>query len=672
MEKGQLIEFRVQGERRLAVLERPEGKKNWIAIDEVGQSRTLTPKQISYLVEGQTYTSSDIARFRQDVETYLDPSSLEVAWEILSDDSAAVNPQEMAELLFSDSSPPPCYAAYCLLCEDKIYFKNKGDRYEPRPSAQVAELKHQIEVERLREQEWKDFLAKVQQALATGSGNWNERDRLRLETLERFAALGEEAPHRTNAQELLQTLERPTNSQAAFDLLVDLGLWSPYENLFLRRAGLPTYFSSQVLDVAQCCLKSLPPDPETNRLDLTHLKIYTIDDASTVEIDDGLSVEYLDDNRQRLWIHIADPTRWLSPGDELDLEARRRCTTVYLPTGMIPMLPEELATGPMSLNQGQTCCALSFAVILDETGKVSEYSIHPTAVKPTYRLTYDDVDEMLELGIEAEPEIATLSQWATQRRVWRQSQGSIFISMPEASIKVKNDEVTVDVLEDSPSRNLVAEMMILAGEVAADYGQTHKLPIPFRHQSQPELPSEEELLQLPPGPVQACAIRKCMPRSEMSLTPNRHSSLGLDTYTQVTSPIRRYSDLLTHFQIKAHLRGDPLPFSHDQMQQMMMSIGSVVKEAVWVERQTNRFWCIEYLRRHADEVWQALVLRWIREDEYLGSILLEDLGMEFVWRFPKPFALGSRLNLRVAYADPGADVIQFKEYNASAAPASSS
>ncbi|MBE9040970.1 RNB domain-containing ribonuclease, partial [Oscillatoriales cyanobacterium LEGE 11467] len=281
VEKGQLIEFRVQGERRLAVLDRPEGKKNWVAIDEVGQSRTLTPKQISYIVEGQTYKSSEIASFRQDVKTYLDPSSLEVAWEILIDDSAAVDPQEMAELLFSDRSPPPCYAAHCMLCEDKIYFKNKGDRYEPRSSSQVAELKHQIEVEHLRKREWQDFLEKVRQALTAGSGKWNERDRLRLEVVERFAALGEDAPHRAGATELLQTLERPATPPAAFDLLVDLGLWNPYENLFLRRAGLPTYFSSQVLDVAQCCLKSPPPDPETNRLDLTHLKIYTIDDAST-------------------------------------------------------------------------------------------------------------------------------------------------------------------------------------------------------------------------------------------------------------------------------------------------------------------------------------------------------------------------------------------------------
>ncbi len=675
MEKGKLIEFWLQGERRLGVLERPEGKKNWVVIDRGGHSRVLAPKQITYIVEGETYKPSELDKFWQEVELYLDPSSLEVAWEILIDEGGSVNPSELAQLLFSDRTPPQCYAAYYLLSEDKVYFKNKGDRYEPRPNNQVAEIKHQLEVARSREVEWQQFIERVQQVLNHESATWvdldspteAQRDRQRLDALERFAALGDEADRRAQATEVLAALNRPETSLAAFDLLVDLGLWSLHENLFLRRTQIPTHFSSKVTEVAYRTLSSPPPDTETNRLDLTHLKVYTIDDASTVEIDDGLSLEYLPEGQQQLWIHIADPTRWFSPGDELDLEARRRCTTLYLPTGMTPMLPEELATGPMSLNQGQICCALSFRVILNDSGQVNNYSIHPSLVKPTYRLTYDDVDEMLQLGIQAEPEMLELAEWSKRRHQWRQSQGSISIHMPEPSIKVKGDEVTVEVLEDSRSRILVAEMMIMAGEVAAHYGQQHNLPIPYRHQPTPELPSEQELLQLPPGPVQACALRRCMPKSEMSLTPNRHASLGLDTYTQITSPIRRYTDLLSHFQLKAHLRGDSLPFSANQMQQIVMSVVPVVKEAAMVERQTARYWGIEYLRRHPHEVWQALMLRWLREDENLALILLEDLGLEFAWCINRPIQLGDTLHLRVAYANPREDMIQFQETSPSMA-----
>jgi exoribonuclease-2 len=160
-----------------------------------------------------------------------------------------------------------------------------------------------------------------------------------------------------------------------------------------------------------------------------------------------------------------------------------------------------------------------------------------------------------------------------------------------------------------------------------------------------------------------------MPRSEVGLFVTRHASLGLDHYTQVTSPIRRYADLLTHFQLKAHLRGAELPFSADELKQILLSLGSAVKEANLVERQTNRYWSIEYLRRHAQEVWPTLVLRWIREDENLGSILLEDLGLEFVWRIPRGLTPGDRIQVRVAHADPREDTIHFQPVESDTAQA---
>jgi exoribonuclease-2 len=660
MEKGTLVEFRIHGDRRLAVADRPEGKKHWIVIDDRGQSHTLHPRQITYEIGG-IYKSSEISQFLNQIQSYLDPSSLEVAWELLAEDSEPVNAADMALLLFSDQSPILCYAAYCLLSDDKLYFKQKGDCYEPRSQAQVAELKHQQDVELQRQQEWEGFLSHLQQALADQSVEWQASDRVRLNALERFATWGEEAPQRTSALETLLHLKRSETPQAAFQLLVDLGLWSPHENLSLRRSQIPVQFPAKVLEVAHHRLTSPPPDLHTDRLDLTHLKVYTVDDESTCEIDDGLSLEYLSDGRQRLWIHIADPTRWLLPGDELDLEARRRSTTLYLPTGMIPMFPPELATGPMSLVQGKVCCALSFGVILEPTGAIQDYSIHTSLIKSTYRLTYDDVDEMLELGVQAESELEAIANWAKCRRTWRQSQGAISIQMPESSIKVNGDDIVIHVLDDSLSRKLVAEMMILAGEVAAHYGQTHGLPLPFRNQPQPELPPEEELQQLPAGPVRGCAIRRCMPRSELSITPARHASLGLDTYTQVTSPIRRYSDLLTHFQIKAHLRGAPLPFSAEEMKELTMSVSSAVQEAVLVERQTNRYWGLEFLRRHSEEVWPALMLRWLREHENLGLVLLEDLGMELAMRFARSISPGDRLQLKVSHADPRQDIVHFQE-----------
>lgn len=675
MEKGTLVEFRQGGDRRLAVVDRPEGKKHWIAIDGRGQSHTLHPRDVTYTVAGQRYSFEDIETFRQTVEPYLDPTALEVAWELLVEDGEMVDPAGLAQILFSAQTPEPCYAAYYLLSEDKLYFKQRKDSYEPRPISQVAELKHQLEVETQRKQQWQTFIERLHQSLAGEPVEWIDRDLPWLNALERLATFSDEATNRTPASELLSHLDRPDTPEAAFQLLVDLKLWNTHENLFLRRNQIPTQFSAKVVNVAHAILHAPPLDPDENRLDLTHLKVYTIDDESTQEIDDGLSVELLEDGRQRIWIHIADPTRWISPGDELDLEARRRSTTLYLPTGMIPMFPSELATGPMSLVQGKVCCAFSFGVVLTPTGAIEDYCLHPSLIQPTYRLTYEDVDEMLELNIEAEAELNILHQSSLLRQNWRQVQGSITIRMPEASIKVSSEEeITISVLEESPARQLVAEMMILTGEVAGHYGQAHDLPLPFRNQPQPELPSEAELTALPAGPVRYCAIRSCMPRSEVSLTPSRHASLGLDTYTQVTSPIRRYSDLLVHFQLKAHLRGEVLPFTPEQLQELILSTSNTSYEAVLVERQTNRYWGLEYLRRNRDRVWDAVILRWLRQHENLGLVMLEDLGLELVMRFERTVTLGENIQLRVAHADPRRDVIQFQEVmpdaTSSLAPAS--
>jgi exoribonuclease-2 len=662
VEKGTLVEFRLHGDRRLAVADRPDGKKNWVVVDENSQPHSIPPKQISYEIAGETYKPSDIPKFLKEVEIYSDPSSLEIAWELLVGDGETADPQSLAMLLFSESTPAQCYAAYCLLSTDKLYFKQKGDRYEPRSAVQVAEIKHQQEVEQQRHQESQGFWQRVKQRLA-GETNveWQQSDRTRLDALERFATLGEEATHRTPALETLASLQRPETPEAAFQLLIELGLWSTHENLFLRRSQIPQQFSAKVLEVAQRCQENPPADEDANRLDLTHLKVYTIDDETTTEIDDGLSLEFLENGQQRIWIHIADPTRLLSPNDELDLEARKRTTTVYLPTGMIPMFPPALATGPMSLNQGQECSALSFSVTLDDTGAPLDYSICTSTIKPTYRLTYDDVDEMLELGITAEPEIGAIASWAKLRQQWRQTQGAISIFMPESVIKVKGDEIDIHVINESPARDLVAEMMILAGELAARYGQAHSIPIPYRYQPQPELPPEEELLAVPAGPARACAVRRCMPRSEMGLSPARHSGLGLESYTQVTSPIRRYTDLLTHFQIKAHLRGEPLPFAAEQVQEIVMSLGTAVKEASTVERQTNRYWGLEYLRRNPDEVWEAIMLRWLREDSNVGLILLEELGLELAMRFGRSVEIGERFEVKVTNCDPRSETISFQE-----------
>jgi exoribonuclease II len=660
MEKGTLIEFRVNGDRRLAVADRPEGKKNWIMIDARNQSHSLHPREINYEIPGN-YTSSGIEAFLKTANPFRDPSNLETAWELLLELGESTNPLELANLLFSDQSGPAHYGAYCLLDDDRLYFKQKADRYEPRTPTQVAELKHQQDAGTKRQQEWQAFIDKLTAVIGGESLEWSRADRPRIDALEKLATFGEEASNKTLAADILSALGKTATAQSAFDVLVSLRLWSPHENLVLRRSQTAISFPQEAHELALAYIANAPIDMD-DRLDLTHLRVFTIDDESTMEIDDGLSIEYLPTGRQKVWVHIADPTRWLRPNDALDLEARKRGTSIYLPTGMVSMFPTELATGIMSLTTGEACCALSFGVQLDDTGGVEDFSIHPSLIKITYRLSYDDVVEMLDLGVQ-EPEIHDLAKWAKLRQSWRQSQGSITINMPEPAIKVTNGGEAVDVYitESAFSRELVAEMMILGGEVAAKYGQMHAIPMLFRSQQQPDLPPEEELMLLPGGPVRSCALRRCMPKGEVSMTPFRHASLGLETYTQVTSPIRRYGDILAHFQIKAHLRGDELPFSVAKMQEIVMSLTPTVQDATIVERQTNRYWILEFLRRNIETVWPSYLLRWLREHEGLALVMLEDLGVELVMRFDRPIQLGDPLLIKVLFVDPRQDRIEIRE-----------
>ena len=662
MEKGTLVEFLHNGERRLAIADRPEGKKHWIAIDSRTQSHTLHPRDITYEVAGMSCKQpAEIEKFQNQVAPNLDPDSLEVAWEMLVEDGELVDPPTLADLLYSDRTPVLCYAAHVLLSDDKIYFKNKKeDKYEARSRTQVTELQHQATVRDQKGQEQQGFIDRVQQQLAGTPVEWLDTDKQRLEVLEKYVLNPDLPPSKLG--EYLKALNLSQTQPSVFGLLVDLGWWSIHENLHLRRSQAPVHFSNQIQTVAHELLTNPPVDLDlAHRRDLTHQKVYTIDDESTQEIDDGLSLEILPDGRHKLWIHIADPTRLLSPEDRFDLEARKRSVTIYLPTGMIPMFPPELATGPMSLRQGHECCAISFGVILDSTGAVEEYEITTSTIKPTYRLTYEDVEEMLQLRIPGEDQIETIAKASKLRTQWRLSQGSININMPESTVKIHGDEVSIELIEDNRARKLVAEMMILAGEVAAKYGQDHNLPLPYRGQPQPELPPEEELILIPVGPARSCAVRRCMPRSEMSTSPSRHAGLGLNTYSQVTSPIRRYTDLIAHFQIKAHLRGDELPFTVERLQEVMLGLGTNIYEANMLERQTNRYWTLEYFNRSTEREWDAIFLRWLREDESLALIMIEDLGIELAMKFPRWADIGERIQVQVVLVDPRQDIIHLRE-----------
>ena len=152
---------------------------------------------------------------------------------------------------------------------------------------------------------------------------------------------------------LLGKMKRKRTSRGAFDLLVELGAWDIHEDTSLLRSGFPVRFTDEEMRAsidAECTARTDPDELLGIRRDLRHFKVYTIDGESTSDIDDGISVEVLEDGgggrnggttRYRYWIHIADVDRWAPRGSELLGVAERRGTSLYLPTMTLCMFPEK-------------------------------------------------------------------------------------------------------------------------------------------------------------------------------------------------------------------------------------------------------------------------------------------------------------------------------------------
>jgi exoribonuclease II len=653
----------------------------------------------------------------------------------LSEPGAMYTVPEMAELLFNSATPAAIAAAYKLLLTDALYFKQAGRHppmYSARSEADVRSLLRAAELTKEAEEMQTQFLSEVTNArkLPRRQRPTQEEWRsgihgARLQSLEAFA-LGISSSGLTSGGEdcipinsgsyserqraeiinVLAAAGVQRTPQGAAELLQHAGYWPAHVQLNLLASGLTERFPAALEKIASTLIDAPPPDLDAKiRKDLTELYIVTIDDESTTEIDDGLSAEMVmyttrenssnsngnnknddDDNNSdgkisekenrqgiKVWIHVADPTRWVQPNDPLDSEARRRSKTLYLANGMIPMFPLSLATGPFSLRQGAESCALTVSCIIDATtGAVVAESVNvtPSTIVPSVRLTYDMTDEILEeCSADEEPAVHALHLAAKARRSYRAANGSVEINLPEPKMEVldvdddveheKSPGVTMTAVnvEESLSRQLVAEMMILAGEVCARLGDHLQVPLPYRGQSDPVLPSQQELEAVPEGPCRMALLRGTMTRSITAAdSPVRHAGLGLDAYTQVTSPIRRYGDLLAHWQLKAALRGDSPPFSLQTMTDVVSELGVTTQRVSKLERDAQSYWIAHYFKRamakNSNVSWDAMCLGWFKQEAGLARVLLEDLGLECLVKVARPASPGTRFKVKCSSADP--------------------
>ncbi|MBE2895633.1 exoribonuclease II [Pasteurellaceae bacterium HPA106] len=341
------------------------------------------------------------------------------------------------------------------------------------------------------------------------------------------------------------------------------------------------------------------------RQDLTALSFITIDAHSTQDMDDALYITPCE-NGWKLSIAVADPTAYIPEHSQIDQDARQRCFTNYLPGFIIPMLPAELSDERCSLRPHVQRPALVCEITLDNEGKMQSLPEFKAAwIESKAKLDYDDVSDYLENRDNAwQPandiiatQLKQLHQFALTRINWRQEHALLFNERPDYVFELANDgEVkAIHAKHRRIAHKMVEECMILANTAAAHYlSQETKCGIfnvhngfdkKFLSQAQdylldaltlsPESPeaerfSKENLTQLEHYRsmrqtldrrnlyAAELRLRRFLQPTEFKIEIAPHFGLGLEGYATWTSPIRKYSDMVNHRIIKAHLQQQPI------------------------------------------------------------------------------------------------------------------
>jgi len=579
--------------------------------------------------------------------------NLQEIWELLVHESEGFPLAELARTWFGVGVTPDQSAALGrALFEDRFYFKFKGSLWLPHPPEVVDQLKEQYQRELLRRQERQTagaWLRAAWEGKEITDPVWRQR---LIEVLRDMAVFGSEGQHFESGREYLEEAKL-TKPEAPFKLLVRMGVFSPDENLDLYRYEVPLEFPPEVHEAAlRFTSPSGPPDPlASSRLDLTALETFTIDGERTRDFDDALS---LDRTQQgwRLGIHITDVASHLPPGGPLDQSALERGTSVYLPERRIPMLPETLSENIFSLLADEPRLAVSFLVDLASNGEIIASRITPSVIRVHRRMTYYEVD----LLIQQEERWQALHRLALQLRERRLRHGGVHLQFPEVMIYADpQGEVRVEIEDtETPSHQIVSEAMILANHLGASFLATNRLPALYRTQAPPreELGISEEysLLNL-------WQNRRRLSRVLVEMDPQPHWGLGLPVYTTLSSPIRRYLDIVIQRQLLAALAEQPLPHNRESLEELLTTLEPALKRAILLKNRRTRYWLLKYLSQRLTQKMPALVLE---QHPNRYRLLLQDILLETEMPAPSghQFRPGETILIRIDRVVPGEDILK--------------
>ncbi|MDD3619738.1 MAG: ribonuclease R [Desulfobulbaceae bacterium] len=545
-----------------------------------------------------------VSEKRQQIADSLDLREL---WEIVRDEpDKEYSADFLAELVFGDGISDDQAAAFLrAVFADRLFFKFKGGRVVIHTAEQVEALLHrqQREAEKARLLETSaEAVKKIMAGEQAGEAQWPERRQV-LEWIAQCTLFGSECAQADFVRELFKKAAL-TGPHDPYHLLVRAGVWRVDENIHLLRSGHPVEFDPETEGLVQALREStaeeLLADPK--RRDLRGLTTYTIDGADTRDYDDALHLEQRDDGFV-VGVHIADVTHIVAPGGPLFREAESRGTSLYFPDGQVPMLPERIANSLCSLVADRVRPAISFFLHLDHDGELLDTKITPSVIQVTRQLTYDEVDQL----IDRDRELAQFHLLCQKLRHKRLQNGALFLPFPDVNFIFRQEgELAVNLAPvDTPARSLVAELMILANSAAASYLADRQAPGLYRAQDQPR---KRIVTGFNDGLLAIARQRRFLARGDLVVHPKPHSGLGLPGYTTITSPIRRFLDLVMQLQLNSLIRGRGILFPEEECNDFAASVCRNLIRAASVRQQRHRYWILRYLEQKQGEKVTAMVV----------------------------------------------------------------
>jgi exoribonuclease-2 len=556
--------------------------------------------------------------------TQLQPQAgeVELAWQILLEGGQAQPLAELAELIYGAYTPATAWAAWGWI-EDGLFFQGGAETVTPRTQAEVENERASRQARQAEAQAWAAFLERAR------GGKISLQDDVRyLRELENLVF------GRSRESKLLRELGHSERPENAHRLLLEWNAWDATVNPYPARLGLTT--RQPVCD--------LPALPEEDRLDLTHLDAFAIDDRGNQDPDDAVSLVEcrLDEGGNflggRLWVHVADAAAMVPADSPADLEARARGATLYLPEGPVLMLPEG-AIHSLGLGLGEVSPALSFDIELDQTAKITAVEIRPSWVRAR-RLSYEQAEEL----IDCEPlrSLDCLTRAYLRRR---QADGAFLLDLPEVMMRISGGEVIIEPILRLRSRDLVREAMLMAGEAAAQFALRQNIPFPFVTQEASNWGAMKEgnaSLEVQGSLSQRFALRRTLKRSQVSSLPGRHAGVGLDAYCRVTSPLRRYLDLVAHQQLRAWLAGKPI-LKEQALLERLGAAEAITGTITQAEMLSRRHWTLVHLQMRPE--WQGEGVL-VEKTGMRGYVLIPELAFETPMHLREDLPLDSRLMLR--------------------------